>query len=50
VRPRALAKCSKGRGLHLHALLLLTYHSFYIKGYGNHIQNGSHDYYGPANA
>jgi hypothetical protein len=30
--------------------LLLTYHDLYIKGYGNHIRNGSHDYRGPANA
>jgi hypothetical protein len=30
--------------------LLLTYHAFYIEGYSNHIQNGSHDYRGPTNA
>jgi hypothetical protein len=26
------------------------YHAFNIKGYGNHIQNGSHNYHGPTNA
>jgi hypothetical protein len=30
--------------------LLLTYHAFYTEGYDNRIQNGSHDYRGPANA
>jgi hypothetical protein len=29
---------------------LLTYRAFYTEGYGKHIQNGSHDYLGPANA
>jgi hypothetical protein len=31
-------------------LLLLMYHTFYIEGYDNRIQNGSHDYRGLANA
>jgi hypothetical protein len=30
--------------------LLLTYHTFYIEGYDNCIQNGSHGYRVPANA
>jgi hypothetical protein len=31
-------------------LLPLTYHALYTEGYDNRIQNGSHDYRGPANA
>jgi hypothetical protein len=44
-RPHALAKCSNGCCMCLHAPLLLTYRAPYIKGYRNHIQN-----HGPANA
>jgi hypothetical protein len=51
VRPRAIAKCSKGHCIHLLAPPpLLAYHALYIKGYGNRIKNGSHNYCGPANA
>jgi hypothetical protein len=49
-RQWAFAECCKGCVYVYTPPLLLAYHALYSVGFGNHLNNGPHDYRGPAKA